>query len=75
VQFGRHGGGPTRQDLRFDEYGNEFDLSGSFCHFDIYRKEDEMQFVTSLIEALLAALTARPPAPCCASAIHWAGFR
>ena len=34
-----------------------------------------MRFVTTLIEVLLAALTARPPVPCCASAIHWAGIR
>lgn len=34
-----------------------------------------MTALSILMRALLTALTARPPAPCCAAAINWANFR
>lgn len=34
-----------------------------------------MNRLAKLIEALSQSFTARPPVPCCASGIHWAGFR
>ena len=34
-----------------------------------------MAALSSLLRSLLNAITARPPVPCCASAINWASFR
>jgi len=34
-----------------------------------------MQLIGKLLTALWNAWTARPLAPCCASAIHWSNFR
>ena len=34
-----------------------------------------MAALSKFLRALLNAVTVRPPTPCCASAIHWAGFR
>ena len=34
-----------------------------------------MASLSNFLRNLLTAFTARPPVPCCAAAINWAGFR
>jgi hypothetical protein len=34
-----------------------------------------MRLIVKLLHRLWAKVTARPPVPCCASAIRWANFR
>ena len=62
-------------ELHFENSRNVIDLPLRACHFDIYRKDDSVAALSEFLRALLNAITARPPVPCCASAIHWASLR
>jgi len=60
--------------LHFEKTRNDIDSNARICHFEFYRKDDFM-IIATLMRALRALLFTPPPAPCCASDIHWASFR